>query len=78
MGDVVKETMSKNEIEDEIKRYVIIHGLDETDINNFDDRMKSDMNKLSEPLEDGIKIQMPEISKIKRVGKDQSDNRAKQ
>ena len=53
-----------NKKEDDIKRSVIIHGADETDINNFDDRMKADMNKLSELLEDGMKIQIPEKSKI--------------
>ena len=40
---------------------VIIHGLDETDINNFDDRIKADMNKLSELFEDLIKLQSLKI-----------------
>ena len=30
--------------------------------------MKADMKKLSELLEKGMKIQMPEISKIQRIG----------
>ena len=46
--------MNKNTKED-----VIIHNLEETHMNKFDDRMKADMNKLSELLEEGVKIQMP-------------------
>ena len=46
-------------------------------MNNFDDRKKVDMNKLSELLEEGMKIQMPEISKIHRIGKYKPDNRGK-
>ena len=67
--------MNKNKKEDEIKRSVIIHKLDETHLNNFDDRMKVDMNKLSELVEEGMKIQMPEISRIQRNGKYKPDNR---
>ena len=32
------------------------------------------MNKLSELLEEGVKIQMPEITKIHRIGKYNPDN----
>ena len=77
VGDIVKEAMNKNKKEDEIKRSVIIHKLEETYINNFDDRMKADMNKLSELLEEGVKIQMPEITKIHRIGKYNPDNKGK-
>ena len=69
VGDIVEEAMNKNKKEDEIKRSVIIHKLEETHMNNFDDRMKADMNKLSELLEAGVKIQMPEITKIHRIRK---------
>ena len=69
--------MNKNKKEDEIKRSVIIHKLEEIHMNNFDDRMKADMNKLSELLEKGMKIQMPEISKIHRIGKYNPDNKVK-
>ena len=69
--------MNKNKKEDEIKRSVIIHKLEETHMNNFDDRMKADMNKLSELLEEGVKIQMPEITKIHRIGKYNPDNNGK-
>ena len=62
VGVVVKEPMNKNKIEYEIKRSVIIHKLDETHINNFFDIMKADMNNLSELLEEGMKIQMQDIS----------------
>ena len=41
MGDIVEEAMNKNKKEDEIKRPVIIHKLEETHMNNFDDRMKA-------------------------------------
>ena len=44
-------------------------------MNNFDDRMKADMNKLSELLEEGVKIQ--EITKIHRIGKYNPDNKGK-
>ena len=74
VGDIVEEAMNKNKKEDEIKRSVIIHKLEETHMNNFDDRMKADMNKLSELLEEGVKIQMPEITKIHRIGKYNPDN----
>ena len=46
-------------------------------MNNFDDRMKADVNKLSELLEEGVKIQMPEITKIHRIGKYNPDNKRK-
>ena len=46
-------------------------------MNNFDDIMKADMNKLSELLEEGVKIQMPEITKIHRIGKYNPDNKGK-
>ena len=39
--------------------------------------MKADMIKPSELLEEGMKIQMPEISKIHRIGKYKTDNRGK-
>ena len=77
VGDIVEEAMNKNKKEDEIKRSVIIHKLEETHMNNFDDRMKADMNKLSELLEEGVKIQMPEITKIHRIGKYNPDNNGK-
>ena len=77
VGDIVEEAMNKNKKEDEIKRSVIIHKLGETHMNNFDDRMKADMNKLSELLEEGVKIQMPEITKIHRIGKYNSDDKGK-
>ena len=35
------------------------------------------MNKLSELLEEGMTIQMPEISKIQRIRKYKPDNRGK-
>ena len=41
VGDIGVETMNKNKKEDELKRFVIIHKLEETHINNFDDRMKA-------------------------------------
>ena len=41
VGDIVEEAMNKNKKEDEIKRSVIIHKLEETHMNNFDDRMKA-------------------------------------
>ena len=47
VGDIVEEAMNKNKKEDEIKRSVIIHKLEETHMNNFDDIIKADMNKLS-------------------------------
>ena len=39
--------------------------------------MKANMNKLSELLEEGMKIQLPEIRKIQRIGKYKPDNRGK-
>ena len=75
MGDIVEEAMNKNKKEDEIKRSVIIHKLG--DMNNFDDRMKANMNKLSELMDEGVKIQMPEITKIHRIGKYNPDNKVK-
>ena len=77
VGDIVEEAMNKNKKEEEIKRSVIIHKLEETHKNNFDDRMKADMNKLSELLEEGVKIQMPEITTIHRIGKYNPDNKGK-
>ena len=35
------------------------------------------MNKLSQLLEEGVKIQMPEIIKIHRIGKYNPDNKRK-
>ena len=46
-------------------------------MNNFDDRMKADINKLSELLEEGVKIQMPEITKIHRIRKYNPGNKGK-
>ena len=57
---------------------VITHGLDETDTQMFNDRIKTDMNKLFKLMEDVMKISMPEISKIQRVRKYKSDSRCKQ
>ena len=77
VGDIVEEAMNKNKKEDEIKMSVIIHKLEETHMNNFDDRMKADMNKLSELLEEGVKIQTPEITTIRRIEKYNTDNKGK-
>ena len=77
MGNIVEEAMNKNKNEDEIKTSVIIHKLEETRMNNFDDRMKAYMNRLSKLLEEGVKIQMPEMTKIQRIGKYNPNNKGK-
>ena len=53
----------------ETERSAVIYGLKEDDVKNYDNRIESDMTKLSNLVNNGIKIQMSDIIKVHRVGK---------
>ena len=55
-----KKTQDK---ETETERSVIMYGLKEDDVKNYDNRIGSDMVKLSKLIKNGIKIQMPDMKK---------------
>ena len=56
-----KKTQNK---ETETERSAIIYGLKEDDVKNYDNRIESDMAKLSNLINNGIKIQMQDIIKV--------------
>ena len=58
------------EKETETERSAVIYGLKDDDVKNYDNREReSDRTKLSNLINNCIKIQMPDIIKVHRVGK---------
>ena len=73
VSEAVRNTIIENkktqDKETETERSVIIYGLKEDDVKNCDNRIESDMAKLSKLIKNGIKIQMPDMIKVHRIGK---------
>ena len=67
-----KKTQGK---ETETERSALIYGLKEDDVKNYDNRIESDMDKLSNLTNNGIKIQMPDMIKVHRIGKYNTNRR---
>ena len=73
VSETVRTTIIENkktqDKETETERSAIIYGLTEYDVKNYDNRIESDMVKLSNLINNGIKIQMPDIIKVHSIGK---------
>ena len=67
-----KKTQGK---ETETERSALIYGLKEDDVKNYDNRIESDMDKLSNLTNNGIKIQMSDMIKVHRIGKYNTNRR---
>ena len=65
--DTIIENKKTQDKETETERSTIIYGLTEDDVKNYDNRIKSDMAKLSNLIKNGIKIQMPDMIKVHRI-----------
>ena len=73
VSEAVRDTIIENEKtqdkETETERSAIIYGLKEDDVKNDDNRIESDMAKISNLIKNGIKIQMPDMIKVHIIGK---------
>ena len=73
VGKIVRTTINENkqeqDKEEEIERSVIINGMEEDDVKNYDERIANETEKVTNLINNGVKIQMPEIKKIQRIGK---------
>ena len=73
VSEAVRTTIIENkktqDKETETERSAIIYGLKEDDVKNYDSRIESDMVKLSNLINNGIKIQLPDMIKVHRIGK---------
>ena len=67
--DTIIENKKTQDKETEIERSAIIYGLKEDGVKNYDKIIESDMAKLSNLIMKSIKIQMPDIIKVHRIGK---------
>ena len=79
VSEAVRNTIIENkkiqDKETETERSAIIYGLKEDDVKNYDNRIESDMDKLSNLIKNGIKIQMPDMVKVHRIGKYNTNRR---
>ena len=79
VSEAVRNTIIENkkiqDKETETERSAIIYGLKEDDVKNYDNRIESDMDKLSNLIKNGIKIQMPDMIKVHRIGKYNTNRR---
>ena len=79
VSEAVRTTIIENkktqDKETETERSAIMYGLKEDDVKNYDSRIESDMVKLSNLLNNGIKIQMPDMIKVHRIGKYNTNRR---
>ena len=79
VSEAVRNTIIENkkiqDKETETERSAIIYGLKEDDVKNYDNRIESDIDKLSNLITNGIKIQMPDMIKVHRIGKYNTNRR---
>ena len=79
VSEAVRTTIIENkktpDKETETERSAIIYGLKEDDVKNYDSIIESDMVKLSNLINNGIKIQMPDMIKVHRIGKYNTNRR---
>ena len=79
VSEAVRTTIIENkktqDKETETERSAIIYDLKEDDVKNYDSRIESDMVKLSNLINNGIKIQMPDMIKVYRIGKYNTNRR---
>ena len=79
VSEAVRTTLIENkktqDKETETERSAIIYGLKEDDVKNYDNRIDSDMAKLSNLINNGIKIQMPDMIKVHRIEKYNTNRR---
>ena len=73
VSEAVRTTIIENkktqDKETETERSAIIYGLKEDDVKNYDNSIESDMAKISNFINNGIKIQTPDMIKVHRIGK---------
>ena len=79
VSEAVRNTIIENkktqDNETETERSAIIYGLKEDDVKNYDNRIESDMAKPSNLINNGIKIQMPDMIKVHRIEKYNTNRR---
>eukprot|EP00794_Sanderia_malayensis_P010324 gene10324-11395_t len=73
IGAIVRDTLNEDkqmqEKEEETERSVVIHGIQEENVKNYDERLEIETEKISKLIKDGMKITVPVIHKIHRCGK---------
>ena len=69
ISNKIKQDRDDKEKNDEMERAIIVNGICEDNIKNYDKRVASDMEKVKNMITDGMKIQMPIIEKIQRLGR---------
>ena len=69
LSKTIKEDRQIKEKNDSIERSIIIQGITEANIKKYDERLTSEMEKIEKLITDGIKIPMPKIERIQRIGK---------
>ena len=52
-----------------MERAIIINGISEDNIKKYDKTVSNDMEKVKNMITNGMKIQMPIIEKIQRLGR---------
>ena len=72
----ITHEITTKEKSDEIERTIIINGLNEANVKKFDERMKQETEKVESLLRDGMKIAIPIIEKIQRLGKYSTDRKS--
>ena len=72
----ITHEITTKEKSDEIERTIIINGLNEANVKKFDERMKQETEKVESLIRDGMKIAIPIIEKIQRLGKYSTDRKS--
>ena len=65
----INEDMQIKVKNEEIERSLIIQGITEDCIKNYDKQIANELEKLENLITDGMKVPMPKIEKIQRIGK---------
>ena len=65
----INEDMQLKVKNEETERSLIIQGITEDSIKNYDKRITNELEKLENLITDGMKLPMPKIEKIQRIGR---------
>ena len=78
VGDIIRDKINEDmqiKVKNEaIERSLIIQGIAEDSIKNYDKRITNEMQKLEHLITDGMKLSMPKIEKLQRIGKFNEEN----
>ena len=73
VGDIIRDKINEDmqiKVKNEaIERSLIIQGIAEDSIKNYDKRITNEMQKLEHLITNGMKISMPKIEKLQRIEK---------